>query len=84
MLDANQTIIVGSPTANTTWSDLDDKLDDVVVAIGPEGGWSPSELGIWQSLPNVQLIKFGPRILRAETCAMVGLTLLQSRFGDIK
>lgn len=44
--------------------------------IGPEGGFSPRELDVLASLPFIQGVSFGPRILRAETAAIAGLALL--------
>jgi len=41
------------------------------LVVGPEGGWSPSELDL--DLPKVGL---GPTVLRTETAAVVGATLL--------
>ena len=41
------------------------------LVVGPEGGWAPSELDL--DLPKVGL---GPTVLRTETAAVVGATLL--------
>jgi hypothetical protein len=41
------------------------------VAVGPEGGWDPSELGL--GLPTVGL---GPHVLRAETAALAAAVVL--------
>lgn len=50
--------------------------------IGPEGGFSPVEME--QALQN-DFIPFslGPRILRTETAALIAITLLQARWGDL-
>ena len=45
----------------------------LVVAVGPEGGWSPAELA---SVPEACRIGLGPTILRAETASVVSATLL--------
>jgi 16S rRNA (uracil1498-N3)-methyltransferase len=42
--------------------------------VGPEGGWSPAEL----ELAGGRLASLGPRTLRADTAALVGLTLALS------
>ncbi len=47
--------------------------------VGPEGGFTPAELDALRRLPFVEPIGLGPRILRAETAAIVGLALLQLR-----
>ena len=45
--------------------------DDRLLVVGPEGGWSPSELA--QAGHTVGL---GPNVLRAETAAVVGAALM--------
>jgi len=49
--------------------------------IGPEGGFTPAELDALRRHPFVHTVTLGPRILRAETAAIVGLALLQARSG---
>jgi len=49
--------------------------------VGPEGGFAPAELDALRRHPFVQPATLGPRILRAETAAIVGLALLQARPG---
>ena len=46
--------------------------------IGPEGGWAPAELDASLRHPFAVAASLGPRILRAETAAIVGLALLQA------
>jgi 16S rRNA (uracil1498-N3)-methyltransferase len=53
----------------------------VALLIGPEGGFAPAELDGLLRHPFVQPATLGPRILRAETAAIVGLALLQARSG---
>lgn len=45
--------------------------------IGPEGGFDLRELDAMRRLPFLVPASLGPRILRAETAAVVGLALLQ-------
>ncbi len=45
--------------------------------IGPEGGFDPKELDAMRRLPFLVPASLGPRILRAETAAVVGLALMQ-------
>lgn len=47
--------------------------------IGPEGGFAAAELDDLLAAPLVVPASLGPRILRAETAAIVGLTLLQAQ-----
>lgn len=50
--------------------------------IGPEGGLSPAEQQ--QALTaGYQGVRLGPRVLRTETAALVALSALQARFGDL-
>lgn len=46
--------------------------------IGPEGGFAAAELDALHRRPFVVPASLGPRILRAETAAIVGLALLQA------
>lgn len=50
--------------------------------IGPEGGFAPEERAMLRALPYVTAISLGPRILRAETAAISGLSLLQAKWGE--
>ena len=47
--------------------------------VGPEGGFDPAELETLRAQPFVIARSLGPRILRAETACIAGLTLLQAR-----
>lgn len=55
---------------------------DVNLLVGPEGGFSDSELdsAVQQGYAAVAL---GPRILRTETAPVAGLTLIQFLLGDL-
>jgi 16S rRNA (uracil1498-N3)-methyltransferase len=54
----------------------------LAVLIGPEGGFSPTELDLLRTLPYVSGMCMGPRVLRADTAALAALTLLQVWRGD--
>jgi 16S rRNA (uracil1498-N3)-methyltransferase len=47
--------------------------------VGPEGGFTVSELDALASRAFVQPFSLGPRILRAETASIAGLALLQAQ-----
>jgi 16S rRNA (uracil1498-N3)-methyltransferase len=49
--------------------------------IGPEGGFTPLELDLLARHAFVHPASLGPRILRADTAAIVGLALLQATSG---
>ena len=50
--------------------------------IGPEGGFTPDEVAHAQQ-HGVQLVTLGPRILRAETAAIVAATLALAAMGEM-
>lgn len=52
------------------------------VLIGPEGGFHADERRMLRALPFVLPVTLGPRILRADTAAIVALSLWQSVLGD--
>lgn len=54
----------------------------LAVLIGPEGGFSHSELDALRRLPFVVPVGLGPRILRAETAALAALACIQAVAGD--
>ncbi len=56
--------------------DVGDASTRAVVAIGPEGGWVPFELAMFERL-GFQPFTLGPRILRVETAAVALLSQLE-------
>ena len=52
-----------------------------LLLIGPEGGFSDAEIDALLK-KQVKPMSLGPRILRAETAAIVGLTLLGQQYGQ--
>jgi 16S rRNA (uracil1498-N3)-methyltransferase len=48
------------------------------LAIGPEGGWAPAEENLFEA-SGWRAATLGPRILRAETAAIVALAVVASR-----
>ncbi|MGB7594095.1 MAG: 16S rRNA (uracil(1498)-N(3))-methyltransferase, partial [Erysipelotrichaceae bacterium] len=57
---------------------MDMKQDSLSVLIGSEGGFSPREIERFQAIGFVP-VGLGKRILRAETAAIVALTLIESK-----
>ncbi|ADM10281.1 hypothetical protein PB2503_11169 [Parvularcula bermudensis HTCC2503] len=51
--------------------------------IGPEGGFTPTERQTLRALPGTLAVSLGPRVLRAETAALVAISLWQAVLGDI-
>jgi 16S rRNA (uracil1498-N3)-methyltransferase len=60
----------------------DAPVKDACLVVGPEGGLSDTEVRGLESAGAV-IAGLGSRILRCDTAAIVGLALLQSRFGDL-
>src|SRR6185295_5309535 len=50
--------------------------------VGPEGGFTESELDALGKLPIVTRVGLGPRVLRAETAALAALAVFQAIAGD--
>jgi 16S rRNA (uracil1498-N3)-methyltransferase len=51
--------------------------------VGPEGGFAPKEVARAQA-QGVRLVTLGPRILRAETAALVAATLALAALGEME
>ena len=56
----------------------------LVLLIGPEGGFSPAERSALRSREGTIPVSLGPRILRADTAALVALALAQAALGDLR
>jgi 16S rRNA (uracil1498-N3)-methyltransferase len=52
-----------------------------VVLLGPEGGWTPREIDA--ASVRFRLITLGPRTLRADAVAVVALSALFTRWGEL-
>jgi 16S rRNA (uracil1498-N3)-methyltransferase len=63
-------------------SSLPESLQEVSIMIGPEGGFTESEIDQAKKAGAV-VLSLGPRVLRTETAALVAMTLLQQKFGDL-
>lgn len=55
---------------------------EIVILIGPEGGFSAAEFAKMRQLKNLYSISLGPRILRADTAIISAITLVQEFCGD--
>ncbi|HEX2083777.1 MAG TPA: 16S rRNA (uracil(1498)-N(3))-methyltransferase [Xanthomonadaceae bacterium] len=70
------------PEADTSIATLQlGAQEEVVVAIGPEGGWSAGDLALLRGAGFAGL-RLGPRVLRTETAGLAAIAALQARFGD--
>lgn len=77
--------ILLQPDVTMSLQDVDGQADDaaITILIGPEGGLSPQEQQLAIANGFVPL-SLGPRILRTETASLAVLSILQSRWGDVR
>jgi 16S rRNA (uracil1498-N3)-methyltransferase len=54
----------------------------LLLLVGPEGGFTAEEVAQARAA-GARLVGLGPRILRAESAALVAIALCQHRFGDL-
>jgi len=52
-------------------------VEDTLLMVGPEGGWHPGEIDLMKSA-NIQSVRFGELVLRAETAPLVGVVNVAS------
>lgn len=74
--------VILMPNVTNTLPQLSKLCHRVAVFVGPEGGWSETEIKLATDASCLPL-PLGPRILRTETAGLVALTLLQAVWGDI-
>ncbi|MEY3222086.1 MAG: hypothetical protein RLZZ203_942, partial [Cyanobacteriota bacterium] len=58
---------------------ITDQIYEIMIAIGPEGGWTDQELEIAIKSGFI-LISLGRRILRAVTAPIVAISLIAAKF----
>ena len=81
-VDADATKLTLDPVGEVSLATVNVAAAKVVVAIGPEGGWSPRDRDAL-SAAGFTGLRLGPRILRTETAGLAAIAALQSRFGDL-
>lgn len=59
-----------------------DTNPEIVILVGPEGGFSAAEFAKMHQLKNLYPISLGSRILRADTAIIAAITLVQEFLGD--
>jgi len=57
--------------------------NNILVVVGPEGGFTKNEIEFLKSEVKGNTITLGPRILRTETAPIVALTILLYELGDL-
>ncbi len=71
----------GTPVARAL-EKLPDPSGALAVLVGPEGGFTETELDALAKLPFAVAVSLGPRILRTETAAVAALACVQALRGD--
>ncbi|MBC2709944.1 MAG: 16S rRNA (uracil(1498)-N(3))-methyltransferase [Desulfosarcina sp.] len=80
--DLNILFWEGAPRAFVTPETGPQKPKNIMLVVGPEGGFDPAEVKRAQD-QGFFTAGIGPRILRAETATIAACTLVQYRFGDL-
>lgn len=70
------------PEATAGLTTMPAPAGELVLAIGPEGGWSANDRAALVAAGFAGL-RLGPRILRTETAGIAAIAALQARFGDL-
>jgi 16S rRNA (uracil1498-N3)-methyltransferase len=78
----NTNIIAFNFSGKGTFLQSDIVESEQIIISGPESGFSDGELELLNS-HNVNIRLLGKNILRAETAAIVGATLLQNYLGEL-
>ncbi len=74
--------LILQPAGETAFNDIEQQPDSISLLIGPEGGFSETELLLAQERQFLPL-RFGPRTLRAETAVVAAVCVCQQRWGDL-
>jgi len=72
-----------APESKTSFSDLQWSNSQVILVVGPEGGFGPQEIDLLEAAQFVS-VSLGPRVLRTETAALAAIASLQAWFGDFR
>ena len=75
---AERTLFAALERSNAAPLRPDGSVGMAALLVGPEGGFSASELDGLRARPFVVPVSLGPRVLRAETASIAGLVLLQA------
>ena len=79
---AHELKILLSPDAKESLDQLiyQTEPQNIQIAIGPEGGFSPEEEALAQNM-GYQILSLGPRILRTETAGIVAITAVNTSWN---
>ncbi len=82
MLPKGERLLLDNVVGAEPLSQIDLTGKSVILAIGPERGWSARERSVFIE-SGFRPVLLGNRILRTETCAVAGAALALSRMGHI-
>jgi len=71
------------PFAERSAAEVPATIDACILAVGPEGGWSPGDRALLRDAGFAGL-RLGPRVLRTETAGLAAIAVLQARAGDLR
>lgn len=80
--EAPGTRLIMKPGGTSSIRSLDSDLNELILLIGPEGGFSEAEYELAEST-GFKATGFGARILRTETAAVAAIAALQTLYGDL-
>lgn len=63
-------------TLKNILKNVKNKIENIAVVIGPEGGFSEKDIAILEKNPNVVKVSLGKRILRTETAGLATIAML--------
>jgi 16S rRNA (uracil1498-N3)-methyltransferase len=70
------------PHTEISFATMPEPNNQLELLVGPEGGLSDNEVAMAEQ-DGFFTVRLGPRILRTETAALVAISALQLRFGDL-
>jgi 16S rRNA (uracil1498-N3)-methyltransferase len=73
----------GDPPETWRSSHPDPGSDPITLLVGPEGGLEAGEIALAKAA-GFRGLRLGPRTLRTETASIVGITVLQMLYGDLR
>jgi len=81
-IDHKQTCLTLQPDATNSLQTIGSPEKNIMLLVGPEGGLSPTETDAVTE-QGFHAVRLGPRVLRTETAALVAMSIIQSRWGDL-
>ena len=71
------------PQAHSSLVELADVALPIAIVVGPEGGFSAKEIAQAEN-HGVKQVRFGPRVLRAETAGLAAIAAINAVHGDLR